>query len=100
MIIVANIFNNNPFLAICLIVKTPEEKTIAFGGVPTGNIKAQLAAKVIGKQSCKILYSVSNAKSATTGIRTETKAMLDMISVPKIAIPTKINNNTKIPTFE
>ena len=46
--------NTTPTLAICAIVIFPDENTIAFGGVPTGNIKAQLAAKVTGMHNCKI----------------------------------------------
>ena len=37
-------FKRKPALAICGTFINPEPKTIAFGGVATGNIKAQLAA--------------------------------------------------------
>ena len=40
-----------PMDAIWAIETLPEEKTIAFGGVLTGIIKAQLAARVIGMVS-------------------------------------------------
>lgn len=44
-------FKKNPNRAICSIFNFPEENTIAFGGVPTGNMKAQLEANVIGRQN-------------------------------------------------
>lgn len=47
----AIMFSTNPMEAICAIVTFPEEKTMAFGGVLTGIIKAQLAAKVKGTVS-------------------------------------------------
>lgn len=81
--------STNPAFAISLIFNFPEEKTIALGGVPTGSINAQLAARVIGIHSCKISKPESTAKDATTGTKTETNAMFDIISVPKIAINTK-----------
>ena len=37
-----------PLRIICGIVSMPEANIIALGGVATGNINAQLAAKVIG----------------------------------------------------
>lgn len=85
----AKTFNKNPTFAIWAMVIRPDEKTIALGGVPTGSIKAQLAAKVIGIQSCKMLYSECKAKDPITGINTVTKAKLDINSVPKIAMEIK-----------
>ena len=41
-------FNQTPALAICGIETNPLPKTIAFGGVATGNINAALAANVTG----------------------------------------------------
>ena len=38
----------NPALTISAIETTPDAYTIAFGGVATGNINAQLAAMAIG----------------------------------------------------
>ncbi len=45
-----------PILAIWAIVILPEEKTMALGGVPTGSMNAQLAAKVTGIHNCNMLY--------------------------------------------
>ena len=47
----AIIFKKNPIEAICAIVTFPDENTIALGGVLTGIINAQLAAKVKGMVS-------------------------------------------------
>ena len=41
-----NIFIHNPFLIISSILRYPDPKTTAFGGVATGNIKAHEAATV------------------------------------------------------
>ena len=46
--ITATIFITNPAFVICLNLIWPLANTIAFGGVPIGNILAQLAASVIG----------------------------------------------------
>jgi len=44
-------FNRIPALAICGMLNLPVENTIAFGGVATGSMNAQLAAMVIGTVS-------------------------------------------------
>ena len=41
-------FSHTPARTICGILIVPVEKMIAFGGVATGNMNAQLAAIVIG----------------------------------------------------
>ena len=41
-------FNANPALTMSLISISPEPNTMAFGGVATGIIKAQLAANAAG----------------------------------------------------
>ena len=41
-------FNQNPAVAISRIVTLSVPNTIAFGGVPTGNINAQFAAIAAG----------------------------------------------------
>jgi hypothetical protein len=41
-------FKANPALIISWMVSFPEPKTIALGGVATGSINAQLAAKTTG----------------------------------------------------
>jgi hypothetical protein len=45
------IFKIIPARAICRIVTWPEANTMALGGVATGNIKAQLAAKAAGNSN-------------------------------------------------
>ena len=47
-IMIPIMFSNTPARTICGMLIMPVENTIAFGGVATGNIKAQLAAIVIG----------------------------------------------------
>jgi len=44
--IIEMIFIQNPFLTMSSILKYPDPKTTAFGGVATGNINAQDAATV------------------------------------------------------
>ena len=41
-------FRTNPPRAICPIVTAPVPKTMALGGVPTGSMNAQVAAKAAG----------------------------------------------------
>ena len=50
------IFIMNPYFIISFIFIYPDEYAIALGGVPTGIMKAQLAPKVNGMQSCKTEY--------------------------------------------
>ena len=89
----AKTFSKNPTLAIWAMVIRPEENTIAFGGVPTGSIKAQLAAKVIGIHNCRMLYWECKAKAPMMGMKTVTRAKLDINSVPKIEIAIKTNKS-------
>jgi len=62
----------------------PEEKTIAFGGVLIGIIKAQLAAKVNGKHKASTDNPIPTESMAIIGTKTETKARLDISSVAKM----------------
>ena len=55
--------------------------TIAFGGVPTGIIKAQLAAKVKGIAICTISKPEVLANAATIGTKITTSARLDKIII-------------------
>lgn len=41
VIIIPKMLRPNPLLTVCGIVTYPEPKTIAFGGVTTGNMKVQ-----------------------------------------------------------
>ena len=77
-------FKINPILAIWLTLTWPLAKTIALGGVAIGNIKAQLAAMVIGINSCNSGISIPIAIPAITGARTVTRATLLINSVIKI----------------
>jgi hypothetical protein len=78
----------------------PEENTIAFGGVPTGNINAQLAASVNGIHKYSGGMPKEIEKLPTTGTIIVTSAKLDIISVTKIPIKTTINNMVRIEKLE
>ncbi len=85
-----------PIFAISWILIKPDENTIAFGGVPTGNIKAQLAARVNGIHKYSGGNSSDSEKLPTTGTISVTKAKFDIISVTKIPIKTTINRIVRI----
>ena len=85
------IFKTNPYFTIWFTCKYPEEKTIAFGGVPTGSINAKLAPNVKGMQSWVIGIPISIANFATIGTKILTIAKLDNTSDAKTATMT----NTK-----
>ena len=67
---------------------SPDPNTMAFGGVATGNINAQLAAKataaVTNKRIEIRLYSIA----ATTGKKVAVVAMFEVNSVKKMIIVT------------
>mgnify|MGYP003328139503 CR=1 FL=1 len=71
---------------------SPEPKTIAFGGVATGNIKAQLEAIVVGITKYIGLVSNPKAKTIKIGANVATVAVLEFSSVKNIIRNTK---NTK-----
>ena len=77
----AKIFIINPVLTINGIVNLFVEKTIAFGGVEIGIIKAQLAAKIIGKVIFIIEKSLLIANAANIGRRRKVVAVLLINSV-------------------
>ena len=68
-------------VTINLIVNLLVEKTIAFGGVEIGIIKAQLAAKTIGKSNLITLISEAMAKAANKGNKRNVVAVLLVNSV-------------------
>lgn len=72
MITILNKFKTNPARSIDFKGIKPLEYAIAFGGVPIGNIPAQLAARVIGIPS--IMGGICNAiaKDAKMGAITMT----------------------------
>ena len=73
-----------PAFAIFGIVSIPEPKTIAFGGVATGNMNAQLAASVTGTRSTTGSYPASIAIAPTTGMNVAVVPILLVSSVRKI----------------
>ena len=70
---------------------------MAFGGVATGNINAQLAARATAAVTSIGLKSDCMAMAATTGKKVAVVAMLDVNSVKKIIIFTsdKVYENLK-----
>jgi len=78
------IFNANPALIISGMVNFPEPKTIALGGVATGNINAQLAANTTGIVKATGAIPRATATAPTTGKNVEVVATLDVISVKNI----------------
>jgi hypothetical protein len=96
-IIKPHIFSNTPALTICGIFIKPEAKTIAFGAVATGNMNAQLAAKVMGIQSSNGETPNSSATAATTGKNVAVVARLLVSSVKKITSAVAAITRAKIP---
>ena len=64
----------------------PDPKTIAFGGVATGIIKAILAPRVSAIAKGKIGKPAWAANAPNTGTRSVTMAKFDITSVVKIAM--------------
>ena len=62
----------------------PEPNTIALGGVATGSMKAQLAAKTTGIVKDIGAMPKATATAPTTGKKVEVVATLDVISVKNI----------------
>ena len=89
-------FKKKPFLTISGILRYPEPKTTALGGVATGNIKAHeaaTAAAVINTKGCK---SNSIAIGANTGNNIAVVAKLEVTSVKKLmAVTKRINKKNK-----
>ena len=79
-------FRAIPALIILGILNKPEPNTMALGGVATGNIKAQLAAKVIGAAKITGFIPISIAIAPMTGKKVAVVAMLLVNSVRKIII--------------
>ena len=88
---IAATFNNRPARAICGTVTAPDPKTIAFGGVATGIMKAQLAARATGTISMNGVTAIAMAKDAASGRKTAAVAVLLVISVRKTTIPATSN---------
>ena len=81
------------------IVNLPEPNTIALGGVATGSIKAQLAAKTTGIVKAIGAIPKATATAPTTGKKVEVVATLEVISVKKIIIVATANMSTIGGTF-
>lgn len=96
----AKIFSTKPILTISLILIKPEENTIALGGVPTGNINAQLAASVNGRHKYSGGSPREIEKLPIRGTIIVTKAKFDIISVTNIPINTTINKIVRIEKLE
>ena len=73
--------------------RRPELKTTALGGVATGSINAQLAARVIGMTNRSGSFPVSTARAAITGRKVAVVARLLVSSVRKMtrAVAATIN---------
>tara|TARA_B100000035_G_C20854367_1_gene488897 strand:- start:12 stop:356 length:345 start_codon:yes stop_codon:yes gene_type:complete len=74
----------NPALIIVAIVNLLDPYTIAFGGVATGNINAQLAAKHTGTVRETGRTPIAIAKAPNTGKKVVVVVTLLVISVKKI----------------
>ncbi len=81
------IFIQTPFLTISSILRYPEPKTTAFGGVATGNIKAQEAAKVAPTSNKKGFISMAVASETKTGNNIAVVTKFEVISVKKFTDP-------------
>ena len=77
-------FKKNPAFIIVAIVNLPEPQTIAFGGVATGNIKAQLAARQTGTVKETGNIPKPTATAPKTSKKVEVVATLLVISVKNI----------------
>ena len=87
----------NPARTISGMVKTPEEKTMAFGGVATGNMKAQLAANVTGTQRISGSIPDCAAIAAMTGKNVAVVAKLLVSSVRKTTKPAAATMRANVP---
>ena len=94
---IATIFIKKPARIMSEMVRTPDEKTIAFGGVATGSIKAQLAASVTGTQSTSGSIPDEAAIAAITGSNVAVVARLLVSSVKKTTSPAAATTSTSIP---
>ncbi len=89
--IIPMMFSAMPARTIFGIVRSPDPKTIALGGVATGNMKAQLAANVTGTVSTIGSMPDLYAMAAMTGRKVAVVAILLVNSVRKtISVVTAI----------
>ena len=85
-----------PARIISMILNRLDPYTMAFGGVATGSIKAQLAAIVDGMAINNGLIFMANEKAIKIGVKVAIVAVLEFNSVKKIISVTKISINKKI----
>src|SRR3970040_474418 len=74
-------FSHSPARAICGTVTAPVPYTIAFGGVATGSMNAQLAASAAGTASINGSTPIAVASDPTTGRNAAVVAVLLVSSV-------------------
>ena len=79
----AKMFRPNPTFAIWGMDSLPLAKTLAFGPVPEGSIKAQEAAMVAGTIKRKGWIPAPFESPAKTGKNTAVVAVFEFISVKK-----------------
>ena len=74
-------FSTKPPRAICRMVTAPVPKTMALGGVPTGSMKAQVAAKAAGISSAIGSTPMPTATPPRIGMKVAAVAVFDVTSV-------------------
>ena len=80
----AMMLSQMPAFTMSAIFKRPVPKTIAFGGVPTGIMKAHEQAMTIAKSGASgLMWRLSEA-AATTGIIVAARAVFDVTSETKV----------------
>ena len=89
-------FIKKPLLTISGILKYPDPKTTAFGGVATGNIKAHDAATAAPTINTNGCTSIVSAIGANTGSNIAVVARFEVISVKKLTAAIKTKTNSKI----
>lgn len=101
---VINMVNNKlshiPALTIWGIEKTPVPYTIAFGGVPTGKRKTQLAASVMGIAICSGFSPIPIATAPKTGRKDAAVAELLTRFVKRSLIDVVFNCLVAIVSFQ
>ena len=90
-----SMLNQNPALAICGSVTSPLPYTIAFGGVATGSMNAQLAPIAAGTTSNSGSTPSAIATAASIGKNAAAVAVLLVTSVRNIITSSAIMNNSK-----
>ena len=77
-------FSTSPTRAIAPIVNRPLPNTIAFGGVATGSMNEQVAAKAVGMPSMSGLIFIITVRDETTGSSIAAVPVLLISSVSKM----------------